>query len=148
VRDATEGLGLLHAIDAYHCDFSPENLMLDKDMGVKVKLPDFGACSSLGGSLSMGIPAEKFTLPRDDDVSPDVHTDVFSLGSTIDEIMTSRIPYGNLEREEAARLYQLGQFPDVEGVPLAAVIRRCWLLDVVSTKEVLDMLPLEMKPSN
>jgi serine/threonine protein kinase len=135
-REVTEGLGVLHAIGAIHCDFSPKNFLLDEGLGVKIS--DFGACS-LHGSSSSGMGSVRFLLRYDE--APTVLTDLFSLGSSIYEIMTGRIPYGDVESHQVMQLYALSQFPDLTGVRLGDVIRSCWLLQVNSTEEVLNMLP-------
>ena len=135
---AAEGLGVLHSASIYHCDFSPKNLLLDADLELKVA--DF-ACSSIQGSRSSGMGSVRFFLPRGSrSARPSTLTDLFSLGSTIYEIITGAAPYNDLASPQIQQLYQLSQFPDLVGVQLADVIRSCWLLQVQSAEEVHDRI--------
>ncbi|KAL1622274.1 hypothetical protein SLS56_008807 [Neofusicoccum ribis] len=134
---AAEGLALLHSSHILHCDFSPRNLLLNSSLELKVA--DFGGCS-INGSWSSAEGSVRFHLPRALGTPPTVRADVFALGSTVYEIMTDRIPYEDVASGQVERLYKLSQFPDLSGVQLGEIIRRCWLSNLQSAQEVYSAL--------
>ena len=134
---ATEGLRGMHSHGILHCDFSPRNLLLDESLQVKVA--DFGGCS-VNGSWSSAMGSPRFQQPRPRPAPPTVSTDVFSLGSTLYEIMTGKPPYEDVSSAEVKQLYQDSQFPNLDGICGGEVIRSCWLLKIKSLDEVLTLI--------
>ncbi|GIZ41395.1 hypothetical protein CKM354_000470000 [Cercospora kikuchii] len=129
-----EGLKLLHSANIVHCDFSTKNLLLDKDLELKVA--DFG-CSSLDGGRTNGGGSARFYPPRDRGTGRiEASDDLFALGSCTFEILTGRPPYDDLETRRVGRLYGLRQFSDLVGMDFADVIRDCWLLREPSAREI------------
>lgn len=102
---AARGLAAAHAVGMVHRDVKPSNLLFDADGTLKVA--DFGAILLLEGATwltgvgkQIGTPA--YMSPeqcRGDRVTP--ASDVYSLGATLFEIVTGRLPF---DVEEASPL--------------------------------------------
>jgi serine/threonine protein kinase len=100
--DAAEGLHLLHSYGVIHSDVKPENILLDSNS--RLKIIDFSG-SSFDGVIGSAIESARFFLPRPLKDPPSVRSDLFALGSTIYEIMTSRQPYEDLADDEVEARY-------------------------------------------
>lgn len=105
---AAEGLRILHSTGIIHCDFSPRNLLLDDKLQVKVA--DFGGCS-INGSWSSAMGSARFQQPCQIEALPTIHADIFSLGSTIYEIMTGSIPYEDVSSSQVRQLVRTFTVP-------------------------------------
>ncbi|KAI9737010.1 MAG: hypothetical protein M1834_000599 [Cirrosporium novae-zelandiae] len=145
IRQAAEGLQLLHSAGVIHCDIGPRNFLLDAALDLKIA--DFSG-SSLDGSSASVCAGTRFSLP---DFSwndpPTVRQDLFGLGSTIYCIMTrtGQCPFGDLPSNQVEKLYAASEFPDVSeiviGMPrVGEIIKRCWRCEVGSAKEVYDYI--------
>ena len=138
VREATEGLQLLHAADVVHCDLQPKNFLLDADLGLKIA--DFGSCS-LEGSEPTGVAGPRFLAPDFQWCTPPtVQQDLYSLGGTIYSIMTGQDPFHELPSNEVKALYEADTFPDVTGIPCGHIIECCWRYKVASAQEIHDFI--------
>jgi hypothetical protein len=129
-HQAAEAVAYIHKKNVIHCDVSPRNLLLDKDLNVK--LPDFqGEYVDEDGVSYNGYALEnnKAYLPRPGTHS-DVKSDLFALGTSIYEIMTGHEPFPELDehndREEIERRYRIGKFPCVNSVLGGDIIHKCW----------------------
>lgn len=134
---ATEGLSILHSKAIIHCDFSPRNLMLSEDLQIKVA--DFGG-ASLNRSSTLAMGSVRFQHPSGSPQRPAAFIDIFSLGSTIYEIITGNIPYEDVSTDGVKQLYALSQFPDLTGVLVSGVIRRCWMLEFKGVADAYELL--------
>lgn len=140
--DAAESLHLLHSYGIIHSDLKPENLLLDHYS--RLKIIDFSG-SSFDGIVGSAIESTRFFLPRPLKEPPTVRTDIFALGSTIYEIMTSRQPYEELSDDEVEARYSQQIFPSVQGLPCGQVILGCWRCELKTAKEVMMLLQAEME---
>lgn len=138
VREAAEGLQLLHSAKAIHCDVEPKNFLLDADLGLKIA--DFSG-SSLEGSQASACAGTRF-LPPDFDwcSAPTVQNDLYGLGSTIYSIMTGRYPFQEVGSDEVEKLYKAHNFPDVTRILCGEIIERCWRFEVVSAQEICNFV--------
>ena len=150
-RQLASALTYTHQRGVYHCDIKPTNvlltpkgraLLLDFNLSVDTK----GEDSLPGGTLPYMAPEhlrslidpEQKKLGRDAcPISP--RLDLYSLGATLYEMLTGRLPYGvvptNLGRDELAehllRCHEQNQLRPLRevapGVPrqLAAIIEKC-----------------------
>lgn len=144
-----EGVALLHSYDIFQGDVGPHNLLLDKDL--ELKICDFGG-SSLDGSRPAVAPAERYMLPglierrfRSKLVLKEnlIKEDLFALGSTIYFIATGRDPYSELtDEDEVQKLYKEGVFPDLGGVLFAESIAECWRQEVESAEKLIEIIRL------
>lgn len=137
--EAAEGLQYLHSHGVVHCDVHPRNFLLDEKLGLKII--DFGTASLDGLPTEGGPTGDKYQLNAPA-LTGSVSRDIFSLGSTIFKIMTSREPYAALDTHEAATLYDAGRFPDLHSVPCADVISHCWHVQYASVQDAFDALRL------
>ena len=150
--DAAESLHLLHSHGIIHSNLKPENLLLDSNS--RLKIIDFSG-SSFDGIVGSAVESTRFYLPRPLKQPPTIRTDLFALGSTIYEIMTSRQPYEDLEDDEVEdleddeveALYSQQVFPSVQGFPCGQVISDCWRCEVRTAEEVMLRLKGVMEVS-
>ncbi len=99
VKQLCDALEYAHGERVIHRDLKPANMMLD-GRG-RVKLADFGLAATVSDSLSrvsMGNHAfsgtASYMSPQQlDGQMPQVTDDVYSLGSTLYELLTSRAPF-------------------------------------------------------
>lgn len=140
--DAAESLHLLHSHGIIHSDLKPENLLLDSNS--RLKIIDFSG-SSFDGIVGSAIESTRFFLPRPLKEPPTVKTDLFALGSTIYEIMTSRQPYEDLSDEEVEARYSQQMFPSVHEIPCGQVIMDCWRCEIPTAEEAMMLLKEEME---
>ncbi|OAA54775.1 Protein kinase-like domain protein [Niveomyces insectorum RCEF 264] len=148
IRQTVEGVALLHANGVIHADLKPTNLLLDGDLNLRIA--DFGGCSLLGQPPYI-LESGPFYLPaawRDkDELGCNAATDLFALGSCIFQIATGRQPYDGMEDGDVEKKFASREFPSLDGVLFAGVVRRCWLSELESAEAVLDALTLEAKNS-
>lgn len=138
IKEAAEGLQLLHSAEVMHCDVEPKNFLLDASLGVRII--DFGG-SSLRGSRATACPGTRFEPPNFDWNSPQtIKDDLFSLGSTIYNILTGERPYQEVPSDEVRRRYQAHEFPDVSKIPCGEMIERCWRGEICSAQEIVDYM--------
>lgn len=102
IRQAAEALQAAEKVKLVHRDIKPANIMFTKDG--EVKLADFGIASSksldtevsttltLDGSI-MGTPAYASPEQCRDSHDVDVRSDIYSLGASLFEMVTGRVPY-------------------------------------------------------
>lgn len=140
--DAAEALHLLHSHNIIHCDVKPENYLLD--FGLRLRIIDFSG-SSIDGSYFSAVEGARFCLPRPWEAPSTIVTDVFTLGSTIYEIMTGTQPYAEHTDEEVEALFKRGIFPEVDSIPCGELIRKCWHSQVHSAEEVRVSIATELK---
>lgn len=140
--DAAESIHLLHSHGIIHSDLNPESLLLDSNS--RLKIIDFSG-SSFDRIVGSAIESTKFFLPRPLKEPPTARTDLFALGSTIYEIMTSRQPYDDLLDDEVEARYSQQIFPSVQEVPCGRVIMDCWRCGLQTAEEAMISLKAEME---
>jgi serine/threonine-protein kinase len=96
-RQTLEGLGFAHAQGVIHRDIKPSNIMLTRD-GV-AKLTDFGIARGVDTAkltrtgLALGTAA--YMSPEQiQGAKIDHRADIYSLGITLYEMLTGRVPFG------------------------------------------------------
>src|SRR3954464_12432027 len=91
------GLGFAHQQGLIHRDVKPQNVLLNGDG--RAKVTDFGIARSL--SVQRGMTQTGTVLGTSDYIAPeqaqgqrvDEHTDVYSLGVVLYELLTSEVPF-------------------------------------------------------
>jgi serine/threonine protein kinase len=120
----TDGLTMLHANEIIHCDFTPNNMLLDCDL--ELKIADFG-CSSIDNSTATGVAGIRFCPCLDWKSPASTDEDLFALGSSMYEVLTGERPLEDVPSDQVSQLHRLYQFADLTGLELSDVIRDCWL---------------------
>lgn len=146
-REAAEGLQQLHLVNVIHCDVEPKNFLLDSGLGLKIA--DFSG-SSLDGSQATACAGTRFLQPDFDWRSPPtVQQDLYSLGSTIYNIMTGQPPFRELPSDEVEQLYEAKTFPALTNVLCGEIIQKCWYNKIASAQEICNSIQLiEMELSS
>ncbi|KAM3419005.1 hypothetical protein BST61_g4961 [Cercospora zeina] len=130
----TEGLAMLHTQGIIHCDFTPNNMLLDHRL--ELKITDFG-CSSIDGSQSTGTAGARFDPGNSHWSTPATEEDdLFALGSSIYEVLTSKRPYEDIPSDQVRFLHRQRQFEDLTGLEMSEIILDCWLLRAHSAEAV------------
>ena len=129
------GLEALHALEVYHRDLKPGNVLLRPD-GSPV-IADFGL-ARMHGLTSMSLPAEVMgTLPY---MSPeqlrgapvDERADVYSFGVVAFQLLAGALPYPGDSFQDFVAGVKLGDTPRLELLPpdLPAAMLRCILRSI------------------
>jgi serine/threonine protein kinase len=139
-REAAEGLQQLHLANVIHCDVEPKNFLLDSSLSLKIA--DFSG-SSLDGSQATACTGTRFLQPDFNWRSPPtVQQDLYSLGSTIYNIMTGQPHFQELPSDEVEQLYEANTFPALTDVLCGEIIQRCWCKEVASAQEIYNLIEL------
>ncbi|MEW6306490.1 MAG: serine/threonine-protein kinase, partial [Verrucomicrobiota bacterium] len=165
VRQLCEALEYAHARGVIHRDLKPGNIMLDA--GGCLKLADFGIAASLsdlpsrrtGGYGVSGTPA--YMSPQQlDGKAPQPADDIYSLGATLYELLTSKPPFhsGDIAHQTRQlapdslenRLAELGVSnvvpPEVSSV-VAACLAKTPGQRPPSARAVAERIGLELAPA-
>jgi serine/threonine protein phosphatase PrpC len=107
VEQIARGLRAFHRLEMLHQDLKPENIMVD--FSGHVKLVDFGS-TQVGGIAEIATPIERVNLlgtrnycaPEYFRNQPGTTaSDIYSLGIIAYELLTDRLPYGEMPRDAA-----------------------------------------------
>lgn len=104
-------------------EISAGNALLDEHDNVK--LSDF-AGSSIDGSVPTVFPSVHSQNPNLSFEKPSIQSELFALGSMLDEVETTWRPYHDRPDSEIETLVALGTFPDTSTLILGTIITRCW----------------------
>ncbi|KAI9703301.1 MAG: hypothetical protein M1836_007867 [Candelina mexicana] len=142
-REAAEAVAWIHARRVLHCDIQPTNLLLDKEL--HIKLSDFQGkrLSENGEVLLDGWSSEpcRFYCPRDDPFDANIKTDIFALGCTIYFIIMGHAVFPNIIdgedrwHEKVEHRFMSRQFPQDQHV-CSAITLKCWQKEYVGAQEV------------
>jgi serine/threonine-protein kinase len=138
---ACAGVGYAHRAGLVHCDIKPHNMLVSKDM--RLKVTDFGIARALE-SISHGEKSDVvwgsplyFAPEQAAGESPTPASDVYSLGVVMYELFSGTPPFTASSAEELARLHISGRpVPISEYVP-----------DIPSALEEIVMKVLSKEPA-
>jgi serine/threonine protein kinase len=148
--EVLDGVGYAHEKGIVHRDLKPSNIMIGA--GDRVKIMDFGIAKMLGnhGMTKTGtkVGTLYYMSPEQVRASKDVdhRTDVYSLGVTLFEMLTGKLPF-NVDTESDFKVMKeivSGEFTDVRTyrpeVPeaMATAIRRATVKDRNARVESVD----------
>lgn len=138
--EMAQGLAKIHASKILHRDIKPANVMLEKGSPERVKIVDFGIAKQVGpdapkmtktgiviGTPAYMAPEQMMGLP----LGPEA--DLYALGSTLYEMISGTVPFGDDFEETQARLVAPPPAPPVPvglpALPRAATELICRLLE-------------------
>ncbi|MBI3167858.1 MAG: protein kinase [Chloroflexi bacterium] len=138
---ACAGVGYAHRAGLVHCDIKPHNMLVSKDM--RLKVTDFGIARALAtikpgerNDVVWGSPLY-FAPEQAAGEAPTPASDVYSLGVVLYEILTGTTPFTASTADELARLHISARpLPISEYVP-----------DIPPTLEEIVMKVLSKEPA-
>jgi serine/threonine protein kinase len=143
---AAEAVAYVHTKCVLHCNIGVGNLLLDKNLNIK--LCDFqGKLLHPDGTIRLdGESAEdtKSSMPRSDPNDANQKTDIFALGSAIYFIIEGHPPFPELDSRkdtlEIVSRFKSYQFPALDEELGGVVVEKCWAGKYESADEVLREL--------
>jgi serine/threonine protein kinase len=155
-REVAEAVAWIHARRVLHCDIQPTNLLLDKEL--HIKLSDFQGkqLSENGEVLLDGWSSEpcRFYCPRDDPFDANIKTDLFALGCTIYFIMVGHAVFPDIIdgednwHEKVEHRFVSRHFPHDQHA-CSTVTLKCWQKEYENaTAIVRDLESLESLDSS
>jgi serine/threonine protein kinase len=124
-QEIIEAVVFVHSKGITHADITARQFLLDSQLHVKIS--DFRFSSFSDGDV-LGFENSSHQLPRDldGDIPSTVQSDLFTLGSTLYEVMARKRPYKGMPDDAITKLYSEGIFPDVTSVLCGDAITGCW----------------------
>lgn len=101
MNEVLSALQYVHQKDLVHLDIKPSNIMLTKDD--RIKLIDFGIShdKTVGGPKNiMGSPSYMSPEQLMEGANIDHRSDIYSLGVTIYELLTGKLPFTNCQTKD------------------------------------------------
>ncbi|HVN44389.1 MAG TPA: serine/threonine-protein kinase [Steroidobacteraceae bacterium] len=111
ICEVLSGLDYAHEQGILHCDIKPSNIIVDESG--RARILDFGIARDLGTSagdselLTAGTPAYMSPEQIMPPYQVDHRTDVYSSGVMLFEMLSGRLPFGNLPPQVDAQMPQL-----------------------------------------
>ena len=143
---AAEAVAYIHTRRVIHCDIGVGNLLLDKDLNIRLcdfqgRLLHPDGTIHLNGDSTEGV---KSSMPRSDPNDANWKTDIFALGSAIYFMMKGHPPFPELnpwkDKLEIVSRFMTGQFSALDEVPGGDVVKKCWAGEYESADEVVHDL--------
>ena len=128
-------IGYLHEQGILHLDIKPANIMVNRDMGIKVLDLGISALASEGASLKKKCGSPSFMAPEQ--VTGDklgVYTDIYQIGATLFNMVTGTPPYtGRTQREIFEHICQ-PDLPQLEGLVAPPMLALQPVIDCAMSK--------------
>lgn len=144
-RELAEAVAYIHSQRVLHCDIQPTNVLVDREM--HIKLADFQGkhLSEEGDVILDGWSGEpcRYCCPREDEFESDFKTDIFALGSTIYFIMHGEEVFPDIISgdpgwdDEVKSRFEKGLFPQ-DSSACGDITQKCWTQQYESAREVIE----------
>jgi len=133
---ALDALSYLHAKGLVHGRLNPSNIMAAGD---RLKLSTYSVCP-VGAAVISGPPRTVCDAPETENGSIEPHSDIWSLGATLVEVLTKYPPLWN--REKAADPTVPESMPE----PFASIARKCLRSDP-ERRIAIDAIKARLEPT-
>jgi serine/threonine protein kinase len=137
VKTALVAFDYIHSQDVIQGDVSTRNFLVADDLSII--LSDLSG-SRIRDEESLVRPKTRYEKQGEGLIKVSIATEIFAIGSPIYDIVTGKPSYDELEDDDVEGLFKQGEFPPTANVYLGGIIRRCWIGEFETARQVLDAM--------
>ncbi|KAM9984080.1 hypothetical protein ACTFIY_000759 [Dictyostelium cf. discoideum] len=135
--DISRACSFLHKNGIIHRDLKPHNVLIvsfDPDSSICAKISDFGTCKEINGKheLKSRAGTTRYMSPEILEGLPYTYsTDVYSFAILFFELLSGRVPFGEIPKKELLRFVRLGTRPRLDqdvfaDNDISLILLACW----------------------
>ncbi|KAM9980433.1 hypothetical protein ACTFIZ_004439 [Dictyostelium cf. discoideum] len=135
--DISRACSFLHKNGIIHRDLKPDNVLivsLDPESSICAKISDFGTCREINGKYNLNSKAgtTRYMSPEAlKGLSYTYSTDVYSFAILFFELLSGRVPFKEIPKDEIERFVHLGTRPRLDqdvfaDNDISLILLACW----------------------